>query len=891
VPWWCHHNATEGGTTVPGSVVTGKTHRNVGHRPREGDPTREHGRADWTARVVRYRTRATVARAWAGWLGVVVLVGLLGGVAMAGVAAGRRTQGSYPTFLASTNPSDLTASVYSPVSGNALPSILPVLAADRALVRTVRELEVPHVAPIAPNGGPELTKLSDVNFVASLDGEFTHQDRITIVSGHSANPRDASQLVMDANAARIFGVHVGSVMKLGMYSPAERAAVQHGAKLNLPASQMVKARVVGLAVLNNAVVQDDIDRAYGTVFVTPALLREDARIDPTTLAPIQYALQLTNGARGVLAAEQLVDRHLPSGATVEFHVASRVVTQDELALRPESVAIGAFGAIAALACLLLALQAITRLLREGDRDRVILRALGATRRTIAADGLPGVLLAVVAGALVAAAVAIALSPLAPFGPVRAVYPDRGIAADWTVLLGGIALLVVVLGAGAIGWSARQATARPGRRRAPRPSSVARAAEAAGLPATCVVGVRFALESGSGRTSVPLRSTLVGTAVAVTLVVATLTFASSFQTLISHPALYGWNWTYALAPTNNVPPQALKLFDRDPDVASWSGYDYNNVNIDGETVPVLMAIKPGERVGPPILSGHGLQAAHQIVIGASTLAVLHKRVGDTVLVSWGSPNDAPLYLPPTKLKVVGTTTLPAIGYESLVADHTSMGTGAMFPETIFPASFARAVGNPDPVLSGPELVFVRLRAGIGAAAGRHDMARIAAFADRLFARDPYAAGNDVLPLGVQRPAQIVNYRSIASAPVVLAVALALGALIALALTLVASVRRRRFDLALLKALGFTPRQLGASVAWQATVAAAIGVVVGLPLGVVLGRQLWLLFARGLNAVPVPTVPVGYVVLVAVGALLFANVVAAIPGRSAARTPTAALLRAD
>jgi ABC-type lipoprotein release transport system permease subunit len=172
-----------------------------------------------------------------------------------------------------------------------------------------------------------------------------------------------------------------------------------------------------------------------------------------------------------------------------------------------------------------------------------------------------------------------------------------------------------------------------------------------------------------------------------------------------------------------------------------------------------------------------------------------------------------------------------------------------------------------------------------------MARISAYADRLFARDPYAAGNDVLPLGVQRPAQIVNYRSIASTPVVLAVALAIGALVALALTLIASVRRRRFDLALLKALGFTPRQLGASVAWQATVAAAIGVVVGLPLGVVLGRQLWILFAKGLNAVPVPTVPVGSVVLVAVGALLFANVVAAIPGRRAARTPTATLLRAD
>ena len=863
----------------------------MAHRLSEGARTREHGSVGSTARVVRYRTGATVRRAWLGWLGVVVLVGLLGGVAMASVAAARRTQSSYPTFLASTNPSNLSASIYLVQSGNSTTSILPVLRGDRSLVRTVREVVVAHVAPLEPNGAPNVNALENVNFLGSLDGEFIHQDRLTIVAGHAANPRDPRQLVLDANAARILGVHVGSLMPLGMYSPTQRGQVSSGVIPTLPASQHVEARVVGIGVLDNSVVEDDIDRAYGVAFVTPALLRQDARIDPSTLLTVGYPIQLTDGSRGVLAAEQLVDRHLPLGATVEFHVTSRVVTQVELALRPESVAIGAFGAIAALACLVLALQAITRLLREGDQDRTVLRSLGATRRTVAADGLPGVLLAVAAGALVAAGVAVALSPLAPFGPVRAVYPDRGVAADWTVLLGGVALLVVVLSAGGIGWSWWRAAARPARRRAPRPSSVARAAESAGLPAPCVVGVRFALESGRGRTSVPLRSTLVGTAVAVTLVVATLTFANSFQTLVSHPALYGWNWSYALTPSNDVPPRAIQALDRDPDVASWSGYDYNNVVIDGETVPVLMARAPNEPVGPPILSGHGVRGSDQIVVGASTLAVLHKHVGDTVRVSFGSPHDAPLYLPPTALKVVGSSTFPAIGYESLIADHTSMGTGAMFSETFFPRSFARAVGNPDPVLSGPELVFVRLRAGVGAVAGHHDMARIAALADRALDHDPNATGNDVLVLGVQRPAQIVNYRSIASTPVALAVALAIGALVALALTLIASVRRRRFSLALLKALGFTPRQLGAAVAWQATIAAVIGVVVGLPLGVVVGRQLWILFARGLNAVPVPTVPLGSVAVVAVGTLVFANVVAAIPGRSAARTPTAGLLRAD
>ena len=53
----------------------------------------------------------------------------------------------------------------------------------------------------------------------------------------------------------------------------------------------------------------------------------------------------------------------------------------------------------------------------------------------------------------------------------------------------------------------------------------------------------------------------------------------------------------------------------------------------------------------------------------------------------------------------------------------------------------------------------------------------------------------------------------------------------ALTLFASVRRRRRDLALLKTLGFTRRQLAATVAWQASIAVALGVIVGVPLGIV------------------------------------------------------------
>ncbi len=841
-----------------------------------------------------YRFRATFARRWGGYLSVVLLIGLIGGTAMASIEAGRRTQSSYPTFLASTNPSDLVVSVFAPGSGAVPATSLLAEISHLSDVRRVRAVEAPAFVPLAPDGAPRLSTLGDVTELSSLDGAFYDQDRPAVTQGRAANPDRADEMVMTATAASVLGAHVGQVVPMGFYTTAQEDLPNFGSPSVAPRLR-ADVRLVGIVVFNNSVVQDDIDRAYGFVMLSPALLAEAVAVAPAAGAPIGYALQLRHGAKDVPAVERQVLRLVPPGSVPQFHVTSRVVSEVELALKPESVALGGFGAIAALVCLVLGAQAISRQLRLVDGDRAVMRALGAGPAETVGDGLIGALSAILLGALLAVAVAVALSPLSPLGPVRPFYPDGGIAFDWTVLGLGLVVLVTVLGAGAVVLCYRRAPHRTGRARqvTARGSSTARRAEAAGVPVAAVTGVRFALEPGQGRTAVPVRSALMGTVIAVAMVVATLTFASSLHTLVSHPALYGWNWDYALDPSNTVPPSTLTLLGHDPDVAAWSGWDYNNVEIDDQTVPVLMARSPVEVVSPPVLSGHGLQAADQVVMGAATLAVLHKHVGDTVFVSYGSRADAPLYVPPTPLRVVGTATFPAVGFESLVADHTSMGTGALFSEAIFPPAFQRALNSPDPNLNGPDMVFVRLRGDVSPAAGGADMQRVADAADRVFANDhnPRAQGDNVVVLGVQRPAQIVNYRTIGSTPVILAIGLAAGAVGALGLTLAASVRRRRRDLALLKALGFTQGQLAAAVAWQATVAAVIGVVVGVPVGAVLGRQLWILFAHNLNAVPDPTIPALSVVAVALGAFVFANLVAALPGRGAARTPTALVLRAE
>jgi ABC-type antimicrobial peptide transport system permease subunit len=219
-------------------------------------------------------------------------------------------------------------------------------------------------------------------------------------------------------------------------------------------------------------------------------------------------------------------------------------------------------------------------------------------------------------------------------------------------------------------------------------------------------------------------------------------------------------------------------------------------------------------------------------------------------------------------------MPAIG--PAANEHVSMGTGALVARQIIPGTGSSS-GH-----EGPNAIFVRFRPGADHGAALDTLHRIAEALNS-------PSSGPVAVLSVQRPAEIVNYRSVGSTPALLGAALATGALSALGLTLIASVRRRRRDLALLKTLGLTRRQLAAVVAWQSSAVVAIGTAVGVPIGIALGRALWDLFASNIHVVPAPSVPVGSIALVAVGAVVLANLVAAIPGRIAARTPAGLVLR--
>jgi len=829
-------------------------------------------------RIAAYRFRATFRHRRGGYLSLVVLIALVGGLAMGGVAAGRRTQSSYSVYVRSTNPSDfgVGTAILNPQAGvyDGYDPVFIRTIAQLPFVRRVATESGVDVLPLGRNGAPvndpALPPQAGLG-LGSVDGLGFSVNRLSVTDGRLPDPRRVAEIAMPAGSAASLHLRVGDHVPLGLYTNVQTLDPAFGTAAVAPYRRL-DAKLVGIVVPSSNILADDVDSQTSSfAYFTPALTRQLLGCCVNYSAS---AINVAGGSRNVSAVENEITRALPPGEPPFITpTTADNLAKAERSLRPEAIALTVFGGIAALAALVIAAQIIGRAVRIGTQETATLRALGADRITTAADALVGLLAAVVTGALLAAVVAVALSPLSPLGPVRSVYPTPGVAFDWTVLGLGVAVLIVGLGALACLFAYRWSPDRAARRSlgAEPTSNVARLATASGMPVAAVAGIRFALDPGTGNEAVPVRSAIVGAALALMVLIGTITFGASLDSLVSTPRLFGWNWNYALGSGGNIPgAQSASLLARDRYVAAWSGYYFGLLHLDGQLVAV-MGGRPGTSVQPPLLSGHALEAPGEVVLGPVTLADLHKHVGDTVAVNDGAQ-------PGTRLRIVGTATMPTLGNG---AKHLEMGSGALLPSTVIPAAQLNLFNNP---LTGPDTIFVDLRPGAHRAPALRSLQQIASRLTNNF-------NFGVFPVSVAHPAEIVNYRSLGTTPAILGAALAAGAVVGLALTLIASVRRRRRDVALLKTLGFTARQLAGAVAWQSSVAVAAGAIVGIPLGIVLGRVTWDLFAGEIHAVPAPTVPALATILIGVGALVTANVVAAVPGRIAARTPTGVLLRAE
>jgi len=164
-------------------------------------------------------------------------------------------------------------------------------------------------------------------------------------------------------------------------------------------------------------------------------------------------------------------------------------------------------------------------------------------------------------------------------------------------------------------------------------------------------------------------------------------------------------------------------------------------------------------------------------------------------------------------------------------------------------------------------------------------------DRGIARIKALGGPGAFILQRSQSKDLTNLNGLSNLPNVGAGLLALVAAGTLTHTLVTTVRRRRRDFAILRALGFVRRQVGLTLIWQTTTITAVSLAIGLPLGAIAGRVGWRLFVARLGYVPLSIVPLLEVLLTIPVAIVLANVIASIPARSAARAQPAVALRAE
>ena len=131
------------------------------------------------------------------------------------------------------------------------------------------------------------------------------------------------------------------------------------------------------------------------------------------------------------------------------------------------------------------------------------------------------------------------------------------------------------------------------------------------------------------------------------------------------------------------------------------------------------------------------------------------------------------------------------------------------------------------------------------------------------------------LGI-RPVEIDGYRSARGLPAAVAIVLVLLLVATLTHVLLSTMRRRAADLAVLRAIGSSSRNLVATLRWQALVLTGSSIVIGVPLGLIASRFAWTAFSRSLGIAPGTVTPLLISGLAAIGLLALAWILATLAG---------------
>ncbi|MFL5796921.1 MAG: FtsX-like permease family protein [Actinomycetota bacterium] len=788
-----------------------------------------------------------------------VLVGLMGGVVIAAAAGARRTETAYPRFVTAQRGLDLVVNPFGRDRERAFTEV-------ERLPQVVQFSRLTITAQAVRTSTGRILQFPDVFPIVSLDGRFgTTLNELKILSGRPANPARPDEAVASFTVAQRLHLEPGDRVQLGIFGRGTFGSAPPSGRRPPP----IPVTVVGVGAAPGEF--EPVSGGYLAGFhLTPAFYRAHRSLFYGSDEAV--AVRLRHGTADVPAFRRELSA-LHDRLQVSFDFPFRQEQQTagvQSATKAQAIALWVLAILLVVAGLAIFGQSLARHTFLESTEYPTLRALGMSPRQLFAVGIVRVVAIGAVGAVIAAGVGILLSPLSPTGLARIAEPHPGFAVDALVVVVGaaaIAVLVVLVGAVPVWRAARARGTGLGvlEGGARRPSAFAELLARLGRAPSAVTGVRMALEPGRGRTAVPVRTTMLGTALGLFALAGALSFGASLQHLTATPALSGWNWDAlvgidldenAPAAANQVSQRKLIAFlAHDPRVESYSVGALPEVTVNGNRVlGIAMESRRGS-VTPSLADGSLPASPDEIALGAETLRSSGVGIGDTVRVRVASTT--------TTMRVVGRVAMP-----DLFFSFSRPGEGA--------ALFLEWVRRVDPQSAHEGGEFVRFAPGVHQGMVMAELARTV----------PYFF--DLPLLQSQRVAYLGDVRGV---PIVLAGVVALLAAATLAHTLVTSVRRRRRDLAILKTIGFSRRQVSATVAWQATALAAIAVAIGLPLGAVAGRWGWNFFAGQLGVVPVAIVPIVGVLLIAPATLAVANAMAAVPGRLAARTRPAEVLRSE
>lgn len=779
--------------------------------------------------------RAELRARWKAWLLLGILAGVTVGMAAAGWAGARRTERAVPdTVVAARIP---TAALlandpgFGPEQRAEIAKIPNVTAAYPFLVGFSTQVFSP---PRLGNESPSIFPVEPAS-IPILTGP--------LVAGRLPDPDRADEIVVDENTRDQFGLDVGSTMVLGQeVQPGEEIPPQFE-PVDGATSFRERMKVVGIAKSTSSELawtpSSGFYAKYGSHM--PSLVNE--------------FVDLRDGRAGIPAFNQRVNRILGHPVNVEDTYELYGIRKALNVTDLERDGLLLFALAALIGGGVLVGQALVRAVSASAADLPAWRAMGVDRPlALRALVVPAVVSAVV-GAATAIVVAVALSSRFPLGTARDYDLDLGTHADWLVLgVAAATVLAAVLAVAAIAAWWRVTRPAP---ETTRPSYVDRIVAPMSRAPTLMIGARLAGEPGRGRRAVPVRSALVGAIAGMIGVVGCLTFRAGIQDAVAEPTRSGVVWDYELAAGEAVVPRATQqaVTNRKDVAAALDARWERAVPVDGRPTPMFGIRTVKGSLPLVMLRGRAPEGPDEAAFAPTTMRSLRLSIGDRVRVGDDGARS---------VTVVGEALLPATSH----TDYDQSGW-------MTAAGLSRAVGPPSD--NGEDYLLVKWAPGTDVAAAEQRVAEIGG--DELFAQ---AA---VLPTAVADLARIE------SLPLALGAFFALLACATVAHALVTTVRRRRQDLAVLRAIGFTRRQTRGAIAWQATLLAVGGLVIGVPVGIAVGRVAWRWLADDFPIVYVPPAAVLAVLAVAGIAIALANLLAAGPAHAATRIHPAEALRVE